>query len=165
MKKVILICFLSLVTISCANPSIRNVRNELISKVAVKSIYVFRLSDKLPNKIIQGGTVRSEGTDIGNGTNVSASDDAIKLAKSKGAGISVFGKVTNHFTAGSLNGFSTIRAFDTETGELVASFHEPSGLLVAYSEHQCVMAAVEETADEFIDAIKKVTAKPKQNIA
>jgi len=177
MIKKFLIIALGLSVFSCSNPSINNVRQENLSAIATKSIYIFRfegnpsfvdestdyfvskLSEKIPNKIIQGGTERTEGVDIGSGTNISASTESIKLAKSKGAGIAVFGKVTSHKTDFSLNGFSTIRAFDTETGEMIASFHEPSGKFFGYSEHQLVMAAVERTANQFANALKTSNQK------
>ena len=52
------------------------------------------------------------------------------------------------------NGFSTIRIYNVRTGERVANFHRPSGMLVAYSEHQTVMAAVKRTANDVADALK-----------
>jgi hypothetical protein len=75
-------------------------------------------------------------------------------AKEFNADIVILGKVTSHHTSGLLNGFSTIRAIDSKTGEIIASFHRPSGLLIAHSEHQCVMAAVSRTAKDMISALK-----------
>jgi hypothetical protein len=64
------------------------------------------------------------------------------------------GKVTSHKTGGALNGFSTVRLINVQNGEILASFHRPSGLLLAYSEHQCVMKAVARTAEDMTTALK-----------
>jgi len=54
-----------------------------------------------------------------------------------------------------LNGFSTIRVYDVSSGEEVANFHRPSGKLMAFSEHQCVLAAVKRTARDTVSILKE----------
>jgi len=63
------------------------------------------------------------------------------------------GKVTSHRTDGMLNGFSTVRVIDVATGQILANFHRPSGLMVANSEHQAAMAAVKRTAQDVAGAL------------
>lgn len=152
---------------ACANPSIVNVRNNLISDIPKDAvIYITRfegnpsfveestdyftslLEGEIDNRIIQGSALRKESADIISGGNLAPLEIALKAASDNGYDILIMGKVTSHKTMGSLNGFSTIRVFDVKTGERIANFHRPSGLLMAYSEHQCVMAAVSRTADD-----------------
>ena len=82
------------------------------------------------------------------------SEIALAKAKEVGAQVLIMGKVTSHHTSGMLNGFSTVRVINVENGEVLASFHRPSGLLIANSEHQCVMAAVSRTAEDVAKALK-----------
>lgn len=162
-----------LVIQGCANPSIYNVNKSELSIVnSQSSIYVPRfegrpdfveestdyfvslLESKITNNIIQGSVLRTESTDVLNGGNLAPLEVAMQAAKTNNADILITGKVTSHSTVGTMNGFSTIRVYNVQTGKRVANFHEPSGLLVAYSEHQCVMAAVEETAENVIEMFK-----------
>src|SRR5690606_12613502 len=106
------------------------------------------LEAKLDNRIVQGSVLRHESTDIQSGANLAAEEVALELARVKGYDVLVMGKVTSHKTWGSLNGFSTIRIYDVRSGKRIANFHRPSGLLMAHSEHQCVMAAVKRTAED-----------------
>ena len=166
----ILVIFLQ----ACANPSIVNVRDNLASDISKDAvIYITRfegnpsfveestdyftslLEGKINNRIVQGSVLRQESTDIIAGGNLAPLEIALKNARDKGYDILVMGKVTSHKTMGSLNGFSTIRVFDVKTGERIANFHRPSGLLMAFSEHQCVMAAVDRTADDTADMLSR----------
>ena len=155
-----------LVLQGCANPSIYNVNKSEAGILNNQStIYVPRfegrpdfveestdyfvslLESNISNTIIQGSVLRTESTDVISGGNLAPLELALQSAKTNKADILITGKVTSHSTIGTLNGFSTIRMYNVHTGKRVANFHEPSGLLIAHSEHQCVMAAVKETAE------------------
>lgn len=174
MRKVKLIFFLlsCSVVFGCANPSIVSVKSEKLDSHAEAVLFVPRfegnpdfveestdyfvslLESKIENTIIQGSVLRQESTDITSGGNLAPTELALRIAKSQGADLLVLGKVTSHSTMGALNGFSTIKVIDVETGEKLANFHRPSGLLIAYSEHQCVMAAVKRTSEDLLTALK-----------
>ncbi len=47
-----------------------------------------------------------------------------------------------------LNAFATVRLIDAATGQIIAAAHKPSGLLLANSEQQTVIAAVENVAND-----------------
>lgn len=155
-----------LVLQGCANPSIHNVnKSETGILNAQSKIYVPRfegrpdfveestdyfvslLESRISNAIIQGSVLRAESTDVISGGNLAPLELALQSAKFNKADILITGKVTSHNTIGTMNGFSTIRIYNVHTGKRIANFHEPSGLLFAYSEHQCVMASVKETAE------------------
>ncbi|MGO1659695.1 MAG: hypothetical protein ACTHYN_13965 [Marinobacter sp.] len=170
LASLILVAFLQ----ACANPSIVNVRDTLAAEIPKDAvIYVTRfegnpnfveestdyftslLESEINNRIVQGSVLRQESTDIIAGGNLAPVEIALKTARDKNYDILVMGKVTSHKTMGSLNGFSTIRIYDVKTGERIANFHRPSGLLMAFSEHQCVMAAVDRTADDTVDMLSR----------
>ena len=156
----------------CANPSVVYVKDAEIAKLAVKKIFVPRfegnpefveestdlflaeLQTHVSSSIVQGSVLRAESTDIQSGGNLAPSEIALAKAKEVGAQVLIMGKVTSHHTSGMLNGFSTVRVINVENGEVLASFHRPSGLLIANSEHQCVMAAVSRTAEDVAKALK-----------
>ena len=48
---------------------------------------------------------------------------------------------------------------DTKTGQIIAVGHKPSGLFMAYSEHQCAMKAVERTAKDMLKTLKDLASK------
>lgn len=110
--------------------------------------FVSILEGSVDNRIVQGSVLRQESTDIASGGNLAPIEIALSVSRERGYDILVMGKVTSHKTMGSLNGFSTVRIYNVETGDRIANFHRPSGLLIAHSEHQCVMAAVERTASD-----------------
>ena len=157
---------------ACANPSIVRIKSEKIHIDTIEIIliprfegnpsfveestdmFVSKLEAALDKKIIQIGSLRKEGEDVQAGGNIVSTEIALLKAKEFNADIVILGKVTSHHTSGLLNGFSTIRVIDSKTGEIIASFHRPSGLLIAHSEHQCVMAAVSRTAKDMISALK-----------
>ena len=158
---------------ACANPSIVNVNEKAIGSISANSIifvprfegnpdfieestdyFVAQLESKISNTIIQGSVLRFESTDIKSGGNIAPLKVALEAAKENDADVLIMGKVTSHKTAGTLNGFSTIMVYNVQTGERLANFHRPSGMLIAHSEHQAVMAAVKRTASDVADAIK-----------
>lgn len=156
---------LALLLTSCANPSITNLRTASIASHAETPIYVTRfdgkpdfveeatdlfvaqLQSKTQRRIIQGDSTRSEGPDILRGGNMASREPGIAAAKSAGASLLVVGKVSSHHTGDMLNGFVTIRVIDVSTGEIVGTVHRPSGMLIAHSEHQCVLAATKRVAE------------------
>jgi len=159
--------FLLVLLQACANPSIVNIKQDEASNIPSGAVifvprfegnpnfveestdyFVSLLEAKLDNRIVQGSVLRHESTDIQSGANLAAEEVALELARVKGYDVLVMGKVTSHKTWGSLNGFSTIRIYDVRSGKRIANFHRPSGLLMAHSEHQCVMAAVKRTAED-----------------
>ncbi len=165
----------ALVIVACANPSIVRVKQAEVAKLNINSVYVPRfegnpafveestdmfiakLEPQVSAKVIQGPPLRQESTDVLAGGNLAPTDQAILAAKKAGAQVVIMGKVTSHSTLGMLNGFSTIRVINVANGEIVANFHRPSGLLIAYSEHQCVMEAVGLTAN---DVAKVINGQP-----
>lgn len=171
-KLLLLFLFVPMAFWSCANPSIVNVKKEKIKFHSNAAIFIPRfegnfnfveestdyfislLESKIGNKIIRDLAIRAESTDVVSGGNFAPRELALKKAKIQGASLLVIGKVTSHSTAGMLNGFSTIKVIDVETGEIIANFHRPSGLLIGYSEHQCVMAAVKRTAQDLLTVLK-----------
>ena len=158
---------------ACSNPSIMNVKKEEVYALSEQSIiyiprfegnpdfveestdyYIANLEASIPNQIIQGSVLRTESTDINSGGNLPKLQIALEYAKKAKSDILIMGKVTSHKTMGSLNGFSTIRIYNVKNGNKIANFHQPSGLLFGYSEHQCVMAAVKNTAKDTANIIK-----------
>jgi curli biogenesis system outer membrane secretion channel CsgG len=81
-------------------------------------------------------------------------DIAIAAAKQAGAQVVILGKVTSYENGVTGNGFSTVRIVRVSDGTVIASFHRPSGLLVANSTHQAVMAAVKRTADDVAGVLR-----------
>lgn len=156
----------------CANPSVVRVKEAEIGRIAVTKVFVPRfegnpdfveestnlfiaeLESRISASVIQGSALRPESTDVLAGGNLAPTEPAIAKAKEVGAQVLVMGKVTSHNTAGMLNGFSTVRLIDVATGSILASFHRPSGKLIASSEHQTVMAAVSRTADDVAKALE-----------
>jgi len=171
-KGLFLILIMTGFLLGCANPSVVRVKDTEIKKIIVKKIFVPRfegnpefveestdlfisvLEPRISSTLVQGSVLRTESTDIQSGGNLAPTELAIVKAKQVGAQVLIMGKVTSHHTSGMLNGFSTVRLINVETGEILASFHRPSGLLMAYSEHQCVMAAVSKTAEDVAKALK-----------
>tara|TARA_R110002124_G_scaffold272468_1_gene441623 strand:+ start:2014 stop:2508 length:495 start_codon:yes stop_codon:yes gene_type:complete len=153
--------------LACANPSIVNIKESETGAISDTSkVYIPRfegnpnfveestdffvsgLESKISNTIIQGSVLRYESSDIISGGNIAPLSIALEFAKSNDADILITGKITSHHNFGTLNGFSTVRVYNVHTGSRIANFHRPSGLLIANSEHQCVIAAVERTAED-----------------
>ena len=158
----------------CSNKSLISVDKSALQKIKIKSIYIVRFEGN-PNfvdestdffvakirdlsqlKVIQGESVRAEGYDINSGSNIASQKEAFKAAEKNNADLLILGKVTSHHTDGMLNGFSTIRIFDTKTNQQIGSIHRPSGLLFAYSEHQTVIEAVERTAKDLAKILNEI---------
>jgi hypothetical protein len=174
MKFITLLIALSLPLLqSCSNPSIHSVKKDEIYALTQSSLiyvprfegnpsfveestdyFINQLESKISNTIIQGSAIRAESPDIRTGGNLAPINLAFQDAKANKADILVLGKVTSHSTGGMMNGFSTIRVYNVKNKNKIANFHQPSGLLFAYSEHQCVMEAVENTANDFIGILK-----------
>jgi hypothetical protein len=154
----------------CANPSITS-----IDKAAVAGnspIYVARfegkpefvesatdmfiatLRQRTSRRIIQGDALREEPTDIAGEGNIAPRGAGLSAARASGAGLLVLGKVTSHKTDLMLNGFVTARLIDVRTGGVVGTVHRPSGLLLANSEHQCMMAAAKRAAQALGDQLQ-----------
>lgn len=72
------------------------------------------------------------------------------------------GTITSYNDGLTFNGFSTVRLLDARTGEVVAASHKPSGLLIGWSVHQAVVAAVARTAKDMIVALEEVASKNSQ---
>jgi hypothetical protein len=170
--KFLLILFVSMTIFGCANPSIVSVKSEKLGAHDGATLFIPRfegnpdfveestdyfvsvLEANNDNSIIQGSVLRQESTDITSGGNLAPMELALKSAKAQGADLLVLGKVTSYSSISTLNGFSTIKVIDVETGEKLANFHRPSGILIGYSEHQAVMAAVKRTAEDLAAALK-----------
>jgi len=171
LSKLILAVLIAMLT-CCANPSITNVDSARATQASSGPIYVARfegnpdfveeatdmfvlgLEQHTGQRVIQGGSNRVEGADILRGGNIVQTDQALGIARRAGASMLILGKVTSHYTAGSLNGFTTVRLFDVATGQRVGTIHRPSGMLVAHSEHQCVMKSAERAAKATAEALK-----------
>ena len=172
MHKFLIACLVVLGLAGCANPSVVRVKDAEIGKIAISKVFVPRfegnpnfveestdlfvaeLESRISATVVQGSVLRTESTDVLAGGNLAPVELAIAKAKEAGAQVLVMGKVTSHNTGAMLNGFSTVRVIDVATGTVLASFHRPSGKLVANSEHQTVMAAVSRTAEDVAKALK-----------
>lgn len=158
--------------VGCANPSVVRVKSDAIGHLSVSKVFVPRfegnpefveestdlfiaeLEPRISASIVQGSVLRTESTDVLAGGNLAPTDIALAKAKEVGAQVLVMGKVTSYNSGATLNGFSTVRVINVATGEILASFHRPSGLLIGNSAHQAVMAAVKRTADDVASALK-----------
>ena len=168
----ILIALLSVTALTgFGNPSVARVKEAEIKAIQITKVFVPRfegnpnfveestdlfiaeLESRISASIIQGSVLRAESTDVLAGGNLAPTELALAKAKEVGAEILVMGKVTSHSTGAMLNGFSTVRVIDVATGNVVASFHRPSGKLFGSSEHQTVMAAVSRTAKDVAKAL------------
>jgi len=162
----------------CVNPSIKNIKpNNLQGLNSELRIFIPRfegnpnfveestdyfitlLEAGVSHQIDQGDSLRYEGADISSGSNIAHKELAFRTARKNGYDLVILGKVTSHNTGGMVNGFNTVRVYNVATGKLVANFHNPSGLLIAYSEHQCVMAATQETANDVVAMLSEYAAK------
>ncbi len=172
MRNITMLLIIVFSLIGCANPSLVRVKDAEIQNLTITKVFVPRfegnpnfveestdffiayLEPRISASVVQGSVLRSESTDIMAGGNLAPTELALAKAREIGAQVLVMGKVTSHHTAGMLNGFSTVRVINVENGEVLASFHRPSGKLIANSEHQTVMAAVSRTAEDVADALK-----------
>lgn len=172
MRTLFTAAILAITLSSCSNPSIVRVKSDQIAASKISVVYVPRfegnpnfveestdmfvseLESRVSIKVIQGGSLRLEGPDIAAGGNIADSDYAIAAAKRAGAQAVILGKVTSHNNGATLNGFATVRILDANSGNVIASFHRPSGKLMGWSEHQLVMAAIERVAEDAAKALK-----------
>lgn len=157
---------------ACSNPSIVRVEGVQIAAAHIKTVYVPRfegnpefveestdmfvsaLEARTDVNVIQGEALRPEGPDIVAGGNIADRGDAIAAARHAGAQAVILGKVTSHKDGATLNGFATVRIIDVSSGNVLASFHRPSGMLFAYSEHQAVLGAVKRVAEDAASALR-----------
>lgn len=171
MKLQAIVAILALVA-GCANPSVVRVKSGEIAASAITTVYVPRfegspnfveestdffvseLESRMRAKVRQGPALRAESPDVLAGGNLAPDDLAIAAARKVGAQAVILGKVTSHNGNGMLNGYSTVRVIKVSDGSILASFHRPSGALIANSEHQAVMDAVERTAKDVAGALK-----------
>lgn len=171
-NKILATLFIITLSLSgCVNPSIVNVSETSLSTLSVQSIYVPRfegnpnfveestdyfvvsLEAQIDIPIIQGNVIRAEGVDIHSGSNMAAKELAIKAAKEYGADVVIMGKVTSNQSVKTFNGFATVRLISADTGEVLARFHRPSGMLFGNGVHQAVLAAVKRTAKDVANAL------------
>ena len=172
MRSLLVAWVVALGLVGCANPSVVRVKDAEIGKIAVSTVFVPRfegnpsfveestdlfiaeLESRISARVVQASVLRTESTDVVAGGNLAPTELAIAKATEAGAQVLVMGKVTSHNTGAMLNGFSTVRVIDVATGEVLASFHRPSGKLIANSEHHAVMAAVSRTAEDVARALR-----------
>ncbi len=159
-----------LLLVGCANPSITSIDRAAVagsSPVYVArfegkpefvesatDMFIATLRQRTSRRIIQGDVLREEPTDIAGEGNIAPRGAGLSAARASGAGLLVLGKVTSHKTDLMLNGFVTARLIDVQTGGVVGTIHRPSGLLIANSEHQCVMAAAKRAAQALGDQLQ-----------
>ena len=82
--------------------------------------------------------------------------EAQKIGQQLNADAVIIGTVTSYNTGMTLNGWATVKLVDTRSGEVLASSHRPSGLLIAYSEHQCVVKATERAAEDMLEVLDQI---------
>jgi len=170
--RAITVVLLGILTLAgCSNPSVVRVKESELGSLNITRVFVPRfegspsiveegtdlfvaeLESRISASVIQASVLRTESTDVLAGGNLAPAELAIAKAKEAGAQVVIMGKVTSHRTDGMLNGFSTVRVIDVATGQILANFHRPSGLMVANSEHQAAMAAVKRTAQDVAGAL------------
>jgi len=82
------------------------------------------------------------------GTDTLSVVEAQKVARVFNAQGILMGNIDSYNNGMTLNAFATVRLVDATSGRIVAATHQPSGLLFAYSEQQCVVAAIEKAASK-----------------
>lgn len=164
--------------IGCTNPSYLTVRPDIGSRawltIAVVPFAgdvrfrdvatdIFTLHMLKQNKftVIEPDTVRIKARSIiamveGNTITVL---EAQKIGQLMNADAVIIGTVTSYNTGVTLNGWATVKLVDTRSGEVLASSHKPSGLLFAYSEHQCVVKATERAAEDMLSVLDQIQQK------
>lgn len=112
-------------------------------------------------KVIQPSTVSVSVQELGitptqNGFTVV---QAKRVGEAINADAIIVGTVTSYNNGATLNGFCTAQIIDVSTGEIVGASHNPSGLLMGFSEHQCVMAATERTGNAILRMLQDLSRK------
>ncbi len=178
----ILIIIVLSILVGCANPEyfvkndkLLNSNKSKIKQVAVlpfsgeaafssevSDLFAMQLLDGLKNKdikIIQPSNVKivMEEMKIAMvfSDGVQSNKEILRLAQLLHADAVIIGEVRSHQTGGTLNGFVTAKLIDTKTGEIIVASHRASGLLFAYSVHQCVIAATENVKADMVSAINE----------
>jgi len=88
-----------------------------------------------------------------------AANEAQKIAKHYDAQGILMGNIDAYSSAMTLNAFATVKLIDAKSGQIIAAAHEPSGLLLAYSEQQCAIAAVENVAKHINEILRDLSKK------
>lgn len=158
--------------VGCASPSVVRSDKALIRETAVRVVYVPRfegspafvdaatdyfiaeLEPRIGARVIQGAPLRVEGPEVLAGGNIADPAAAREAARFAGADVVVMGKLSSSEGGGLLNGYSTVRVLRVSDGTVLASFHRPSGALVANSTHQAMMRAVKRTAEDVATALR-----------
>ena len=84
---------------------------------------------------------------------------AQKIGELVNADAILIGNVNSYNSGFMLNGFATIKVIDTKTRKIVAVSHKPSGLLMAFSEHQCAIKAVERSSKDILKLLNELSSK------
>lgn len=85
--------------------------------------------------------------------------DAQKVGQLVNAEAVFIGNITSYNDGVSLDAFATVKLVDTRSGKIIAVSHKPSGLIMAWSEHQCAVNAVEKVAKDMLKALKDLSKK------
>lgn len=184
MKKLytFLLVVILLILAGCANPEyfikndkFLNANNSRIKQIAVlpfsgevafsnevTDLFTMQLLNGLKNKeikIIQSSNVKIVMEEMKITMTLSdgaqSNKEIHRLAQLLHADAVIMGEVRSHQTGAALNGFVTAKLIDTKTGEIIVASHRASGLLFAYSVHQCVIAATESVKDDMVSAINE----------
>lgn len=179
-QRVVLAALLSvacIASISCANKSylLRNPQakigkwrsiailpcigpNESYNQVATELLQMLMMKQSAykviePRVVIAKRTERARSYEDG----VFTEEEGVSLArKAKGDAV-MHCTVTSHTDYGTMDAFVTLKLIDTQSGDIVASTHEPSGLITAWSVNQCVHAAAENAADNILKVLKDIS--------
>ncbi len=181
MKRILFLAIILLVIanlIGCSNPSYLTVRPD-INSMAWRTIAVapfagdgrfrdvatdtFTLHMLKQNKfkVIEPDTVRIKASSLIAivQDNTITLLEAQKIGQQLNADAVIIGTVTSYNNGITLNGWATVKLVDTRSGEVLASSHKPSGLLIAYSEHQCVVKATERAAEDMLGVLDQIQQK------
>lgn len=85
--------------------------------------------------------------------------DAQKIGEFINAEAVFIGNITSYNDGITLDAFATVKLVDTRSGKIIAVSHKPSGLIAAWSEHQCAMNAVERIAKDMLKVLKDLSKK------
>lgn len=174
MKRVISLLIVCFLMSSCANPSYlkinRQFENSNWKRIVVlpfsgdirfrdemTDVFAMQLLDQEKYEILEPSAIQDviKKVVIETGDDVISIGDAQRIGQLVGVQAVFMGNVNAHRTAGAMNGFATVKLIDVDTGKIVVAAHKPSGLLMAWSEHQCVMKAVERAAKDLVKYLKE----------
>lgn len=89
--------------------------------------------------------------------NVLSEQEIQKISELLHADAVIIGEVNSYKNGLTLNGFAPSKLVDSKTGEIIAASHRASGLLFGYSEHQCVVAAVENVTKDIANVVNEIS--------